>query len=40
MIGLPLDNLPVTGSLVAGILILAMLATVVAYEWWEEVRSH
>ncbi len=40
MIGISVDSLPVTGSLVAGILILAMLAAVVAYEWWEEERSH
>ncbi len=40
MIGISVDSLPVAGSLVAGIVILAMLAAVVAYGWWEEERSH
>ncbi len=40
MIGISVDSLAVTGLWVAGIVILAMLAAVVAYEWWQEERSH
>ncbi len=38
--GISVDSLPVTASTIAGILILAMLAAAVAYEWWQEERSH
>jgi hypothetical protein len=35
-----LQFLPVTGSLIPGMLILAMLAAVVVYGWWSDEHSH
>ncbi len=35
-----LQFFPVTGSLIPGVLILAMLAAVVVYGWWSDEHSH
>ena len=40
MEGLFLQSVPVIGSLVAGILLLAMVVAAVAYGWGHEEHSH
>lgn len=35
-----LQFLPVTSSLIPGMLILAMLVAVVVYGWWSDEHSH
>ena len=40
MEGMSLDFVPMTGSWVAGILVLALLAAVTVYGWWSDELSH
>ena len=40
MEGLLVESLPVTGSLIGAILILAMLVATIAYAWLQEERPH